>query len=151
MPTKGEDGVVSAQEKKEGAGAARERWLAALYAATPADRAAAEQGVHDVYRATNREPPRHLIWLDSPAECCGAALLLSVRRDSIMRQIFESLEKNRQAREQLQLVRAKAAQAPGGAGWDTIAEDAGGPLFQMHAGGAFCTRYTLGRCRPRDG
>jgi hypothetical protein len=86
-----------------------------------------------VYRAANREPPRQLIWLDSPAECCAAALLLNARRDPFMQRIVESLEKNRQAREQLQLVRAKAAQGAGGAAWDRIADDAGGPLFGMGA------------------
>jgi hypothetical protein len=38
--------VASAQNRKEGAGDARAGWLAALYAATPADRAAAVKLVH---------------------------------------------------------------------------------------------------------
>ena len=125
--------MAAAQDRKEAAGTARARWLAALYAATPADRAAAEQGARDVYRAANREPPRTLIWLDSPAECCGAALMLNAHRDPFMRQIVEALEKNRQAREQLQLVRAKVAQVAGGLAWDKTAADAGGPLFGMGA------------------
>jgi hypothetical protein len=121
--------VASSQERSTG----RERWLAALYAATPADRAVAEQGARDVYQAANREPPRHLIWLDSPAECCVAALLVNARRDPLMRRIVEALEKKSQAREQLQLVRAKAVQGAAGLVWNKIAEDAGGPLFGIGA------------------
>jgi hypothetical protein len=124
--------VASTQDENEWA-SARERWLAALYAATPADRSAAEQGVCDMYSAANMEPPRYLVWLNSPSECCWAALLLNARRDQLMRRIAEALEKNRQVREQLQLVRIEAAKYAGVAGWEKIAADAGGPLIGMGA------------------
>lgn len=44
----------------------RDEWVGHALAARPADRAAAEDGVQDVYLGAGRTPPEHVIWLGSP-------------------------------------------------------------------------------------
>ncbi|MFI6663113.1 DUF6924 domain-containing protein [Streptomyces sp. NPDC050523] len=54
----------------------RNDWLAHGLATGPADRAEAEAGVADAYRAADLEPPTLVIWLDSPlAGAVGARML----------------------------------------------------------------------------
>ena len=50
-------------------------WIATGLSTQPADRAAAEEGVRAAYRAAKLDPPRVIIWLDSPlAGAYGRAL-----------------------------------------------------------------------------
>ena len=50
----------------------REWWFETLFSTEPADREAAESGVHAFYEAAELEVPRQIVWLDSPAEACYA-------------------------------------------------------------------------------
>ena len=54
----------------------RDEWLAVGLSTKPADRAAAEDGVRSAYRRAGLEPPKLMVWLDSPlAGRIGAAVL----------------------------------------------------------------------------
>ena len=54
----------------------RDEWLAVGLSTEPADRAAAEDGVRSAYRRAGLEPPKLMVWRDSPlAGCIGAAAL----------------------------------------------------------------------------
>ncbi|GGM87344.1 DUF6745 domain-containing protein [Dactylosporangium sucinum] len=58
----------------------RDEWLVAGWATGPADRRAAERGVAEAYRAAGLQPPRLVVWLDSPyAGAIGAWMLAEVR------------------------------------------------------------------------
>jgi len=53
----------------------RDKWIKAGLSTEPANRARAEEGVRKAYRAAGLEPPRVIIWLDSPlAGAYGQAL-----------------------------------------------------------------------------
>lgn len=57
----------------------RDDWLQVGLSTEPADRARAEAGVAEAYRSAGLEPPRVVIWLDSPmAGAIGAELLPEV-------------------------------------------------------------------------
>ncbi|MGW0198366.1 DUF6745 domain-containing protein [Nonomuraea sp. NPDC003201] len=58
----------------------RQEWLAHGISTEPADRAESERGVVDAYRAAGLEPPRRIIWLDSPMAGAIATWLLATRR-----------------------------------------------------------------------
>ena len=59
--------------------AIRDDWLAIGLSTAPADRMAAESAVQSAYRAAGLEPPRLVLWLDSPmAGAIGAAILAQV-------------------------------------------------------------------------
>ena len=54
----------------------RDEWLAVGLSTEPADRPAAEEGARQAYRRAGLEPPRVVVWLDSPlAGRIGAAML----------------------------------------------------------------------------
>ena len=46
--------------------AVRDEWLAIGLSTEPADRAEAEAGVAEAYRAAGMEPPEIVVWVDSP-------------------------------------------------------------------------------------
>jgi hypothetical protein len=110
----------------------RQRWLGHLYATAPADRPLAESGVRDMYAAAKMEPPRRILWLDSPAHAAWTVLLLDAQRDSLMRRIVEALEQSRASRERLASLRAIVAKSAG-ASWDDVAREAGRPLWGQGA------------------
>ena len=58
-------------------GAADAEWTAVGLATGAADRRAAEAGVEAAYRAAGLRPPRHVVWLGSPAAGALAAALLA--------------------------------------------------------------------------
>lgn len=54
----------------------RDKWIKAGLSTEPANRQRAEEGVRKAYRAAGLEPPRVIIWLDSPlAGAYGQALI----------------------------------------------------------------------------
>jgi hypothetical protein len=54
----------------------REEWTAIALGTGPADRQSAERGVADAYRAAGLEPPRLVLWFDSPfSGAVGSCLL----------------------------------------------------------------------------
>ncbi|SMF85940.1 hypothetical protein SAMN02745830_07087, partial [Streptomyces sp. Amel2xC10] len=55
----------------------RDAWLAHGLATSPANRPEAEAGVAEAYRAAGLEPPRLLIWVDSPMAGAIAAWMLT--------------------------------------------------------------------------
>jgi len=67
--------------------AIRDEWIAHGLSTAPADRAAAEQGIRDAYRAGGLEPPRFIIWVGSPyAGAWGQAVAPSVIQ-RVLRQV----------------------------------------------------------------
>ncbi|BAD56343.1 DUF6745 domain-containing protein [Nocardia farcinica] len=61
----------------------RDEWIRAGLSTEPADRAAAEAGVRKAYAAAGLEPPRLVIWLDSPlAGAIGQAIVRTPPRTS---------------------------------------------------------------------
>jgi hypothetical protein len=54
----------------------RNRWLARLFSTEPADRLRAEAAVRELYLAAGFDPPRYLLWFDTPFDACWAAVLL---------------------------------------------------------------------------
>jgi len=55
----------------------RDEWIAAGLSTEPSDRAEAEAGVRDAYRAAGLKPPRAFVWLGSPLAGYFCACLLS--------------------------------------------------------------------------
>jgi hypothetical protein len=58
-------------------GAVGDEWLAAVLAAGPTDREAAEAGVYQAYRAAGLAPPERVVWLGSPQAGAVAVALLT--------------------------------------------------------------------------
>lgn len=55
----------------------RDKWIGYGLSTEPADRAEAEAGVREVYKASDLTPPDRVIWLDSPMSgLIGAAMLM---------------------------------------------------------------------------
>lgn len=104
------------------------RWFETLFSTTPADRDAAEAGVRAYYQAAELDPPRNIVWLDSPAEACYAVLLLCAQHDRFMRQIADALEKVPGPRGDLGRVREKVRQALGIGDWTEAGSVMGRPL-----------------------
>ena len=111
----------------------RERWMETLFSTEPADREAAESGVRAFYEAAELTAPRHIVWLNSPAEACYAALLLCAAHDSLMRRISEAFEKMPALRAELDRIREKVRQAISAADWNGVAAAVGAPLAGMGA------------------
>jgi hypothetical protein len=55
----------------------RDAWIRNGLSTKPADRAEAEEGVREAYRAANLEPPRLMVWLESPLVGSWCAYLLA--------------------------------------------------------------------------
>ena len=69
--------------------AIRDEWMAVGLSTIPADRVAAEEGVKLAYRAAGLDPPRIIIWLNSPmAGAIGAAMLAS---DQVGAQVWDQV------------------------------------------------------------
>ncbi|MFI0353156.1 DUF6745 domain-containing protein [Actinomadura sp. 9N407] len=66
-------------------------WVGHGLAVGPADRAAAEAGVHDVYLGAGREPPEHVIWLGSPMAGGIGADIRAGRLPLVSRRAWRSL------------------------------------------------------------
>jgi hypothetical protein len=67
-------------------GAVADEWLAAVLAAGPTDREAAQAGVHQAYRAAGLAPPEWVVWLGSPlAGAVAVALLTGLAADVAVR------------------------------------------------------------------
>ena len=57
----------------------RDEWLGYGLSCEPANRALAEEGVREAYAAAGLEPPKIIVWLDSPmAGALGQAFLQSI-------------------------------------------------------------------------
>jgi len=77
----------------------RNEWIRTGLSTEPADRAAAEAGVRKAYEAAGLEPPRLVIWLDSPmAGAIGQAMLRSLPaqvraqvRDQVWAQVWDQV------------------------------------------------------------
>ena len=66
----------------------RDEWLAVGLSTEPADRPAAEEGVRRAYRRAGLEPPRVVVWLDSPlAGRIGAAMLSGGKEGQVRGQV----------------------------------------------------------------
>lgn len=52
----------------------RDEWAQSALSTVPADRSAAEQAVREAYTAMWLEPPRNVVWADSPAGCLRACV-----------------------------------------------------------------------------
>ncbi|MBO4270878.1 DUF6745 domain-containing protein [Microbispora triticiradicis] len=52
----------------------RDEWAESALSTRPADRSAAERAVREAYTAMRLEPPRSVVWADSPAGCLRACL-----------------------------------------------------------------------------
>ena len=111
----------------------RERWLETLFSTDPADREAAESGVRAFYEAAELEFPRQIVWLDSPAEACYAALLLCTEHEPLLRQITAAFEKMPGPRAELARIREKLRQVIGAADWNAASVTFGAPLAGMGA------------------
>ena len=94
---------------------------------------AAESGVRDMYRAAGFEPPRHLLWLDSPAEACWAVMILKASYDQLIRRIVNAQEQTRASRQQFEAIRGQMCKMAGVTHWQTLAEAAGRLLVQQGA------------------
>jgi hypothetical protein len=57
----------------------RDEWLATGLSTAPADRARAEDGVYQAYRAAGLLPPSEYVWCDSPFEGARVANMLDAR------------------------------------------------------------------------
>ncbi|MCQ0003648.1 DUF6745 domain-containing protein [Actinomadura madurae] len=69
----------------------RDEWIGHGLAAGPADRAAAEAGVRDVYLGAGRRPPEHVIWLGSPMAGSIGADIRAGRLPLITRRAWRTL------------------------------------------------------------
>jgi len=69
----------------------RDEWLAHGLATGPADRAEAEAGVADAYRAAGLETPRTVIWLDSPMAGSIAAWMLTTAQAQVRDQVGDQV------------------------------------------------------------
>jgi hypothetical protein len=106
----------------------RARWFETLFSAAPANHDAAEAGIRAYYQAAEIEPPRRIVWLDSPAEACNAVLLFCARHDGFMRRIADALEKVPGPRGELVRVREKVSQVLGIGDWTKADAIMGPPL-----------------------
>ena len=134
----------------------RECWLETLFSTQPADRESAESGVRAFFDAAGLDAPRHIVWLDSPAEACYGALLLCAAKDFFLGRLSAGLEKMPGPRAEMARIREKLQHALGVAEWDEATAAVGPPLagtgapprhdvqFQDHTGahrameGPFC-------------
>jgi hypothetical protein len=66
----------------------RDEWLAHGLSTEPADRAKAEAGVAAAYREAGLEPPRIIVWLDSPFAGCVGSWMLTQVRDQVRGQVW---------------------------------------------------------------
>ncbi|MEW2352408.1 DUF6745 domain-containing protein [Spirillospora sp. NPDC029432] len=69
----------------------RDEWVGHGLAAGPADRAAAEAGVQDVYLGAGRRPPERVIWLGSPMAGSIAADIRAGRLPLVTRRAWRAL------------------------------------------------------------
>jgi hypothetical protein len=69
----------------------RDEWIGHGLAAGPADRAAAEAGVRDVYLGAGRRPPEHVVWLGSPMAGSIGADIRAGRLPLITRRAWRTL------------------------------------------------------------
>ena len=70
----------------------RDEWLAVGLSTEPADRPAAEEGARQAYRRAGLEPPRVVVWLDSPlAGRIGAAMLSGGKEGQVGDQVRDQV------------------------------------------------------------
>ena len=75
----------------------RDEWLGYGLSCEPANRALAEEGVREAYAAAGLEPPKIIVWLDSPmAGALGQAFLQSIPdsdqvRDQVSGQVWDQV------------------------------------------------------------
>lgn len=107
-------------------------WFDLMFSTEPANREAAISGVRAFYEAAELDAPQHLIWLDSPAEACYAALALCSQHDSFLERIAAAFEKMAPQRAEMARACEKAAQSAK-TDWRSLASVAGVPLTGMSA------------------
>ena len=70
----------------------RDEWTAVGLSTEPADRPAAEEGARQAYRRAGLEPPRVVVWLDSPlAGRIGAAMLSGGKEGQVRDQVWDQV------------------------------------------------------------
>src|SRR5579871_1735497 len=85
---------------------ARADWLAQLLSTEPADRAAAESALGDLYAAAGFAAPRVFFWFDGPFPAALAVELLSAPHNVIHQMTVQALEKKKLYRGLFEQVRA---------------------------------------------
>ncbi len=108
----------------------RDEWIGHGLSTEPANRGAAEEGVRMAYRAAGLEPPRFMIWADSPmsgvlaqamaTNITGRALQLISRAAQVWDQIQAQIQDQIQAQIQDQIQAQIADQV-----WDQVRDQAG--------------------------
>lgn len=79
--------------------ALRETWRTLESATAPADRALAEIGIHEAYRAANRREPERILWVEDPAVGAAAAATLAQSVDRTAQRLWA--DRRGQAKQQV--------------------------------------------------
>ena len=104
----------------------RARWLAQLLSIEPADRARAEAGIRELYRAAGFPEPRYFVWFDSPFRASWAIAFLLEPHNGLWSQILESAA--RSDRERIEQIRADLCRALLEPDWRSAVAAAGPPM-----------------------
>jgi hypothetical protein len=105
----------------------RARWLAHLFSTEPADRPRAEAALRELYAAAGFDPPRYLLWFDTPFDACWAvALLIETDRPAWQQMLAKAalIESNRQM---IERIRASLVEQMAQSNWEGVA--AAGPAM----------------------
>ena len=111
----------------------RKSWFETLFSTDPADHEAAASGVRAFYEAAELDAPFRIVWLDSPAEACYAALALCAQRDQFLGRLAGALEQMPRQRAEMARIREKVGRSVGETSWSAFASVAGAPLTGMSA------------------
>src|SRR5262249_22734380 len=106
----------------------RDEWLSHLLSSEPANRPKAESALRDLYAATGLPAPHYLFWFDSLFKNVMAKILLTVVKDSFMRQMVAGLERIAAQRELLVVVREETLRASSQPNWHAFARVTGESL-----------------------
>jgi hypothetical protein len=111
----------------------RSRWLAHLFSSEPADRPRADAAVRELYIAAGLEPPRHLLWFDTPFDACWAVALLIEGDRPLWQQMLAKaalLESNRQT---IDRIRASLVEQMAQSNWPAVVAAAGPAMGERWA------------------
>jgi hypothetical protein len=111
----------------------RVRWLARLFSTEPAERPKAEAAVRELYIAAGLEPPRHLLWFNTPFDACWAvALLIEADRPAWQQMLAKAalVESNRQT---IDRIRASLVEQTAQSNWESVVAAAGPAMGERWA------------------
>jgi hypothetical protein len=109
----------------------RAQWLSGLLSTAPADRAAAEAGLKQLYAAAGLPEPRVFFWFASPFGAATASALLCAAGYP-WRPMVETMERSKKSKEWVESVRAEMLGAAGASDWAGVAAAAGASLTMGH-------------------